>query len=159
VPGNHEYYAGIDQAVEFTRKAGFIVLRDQSVTLPEGIMISGIDDLTYQQLNKPPPQPVELKLLQPASGQHFQFLLKHRPIITAATDGQFDLQLSGHVHKGQLFPFNLLVQLKFPIPCGTTVTKQHSLIHVSRGTGTWGPPMRLLAPPEVTVIDIVSTPP
>jgi predicted MPP superfamily phosphohydrolase len=65
--------------------------------------------------------------------------------------------LSGHVHKGQLFPFNLLVRLHFPIPCGTTTTKNGTVIHVSRGSGTWGPPMRLFASPEVTVIDVVSS--
>ena len=48
--------------------------------------------------------------------------------------------------------------MKFPIPCGTTSASNGSLIHVSRGSGTWGPPMRLFAPPEVTVIDIISSP-
>jgi predicted MPP superfamily phosphohydrolase len=85
----------------------------------------------------------------------FHLLLKHRPQIPAGSDGRFDLQLSGHVHKGQIFPFYQLVRLQYPIPCGTSATPGHSLIHISRGSGTWGPPMRLLAPPEVTVIDIV----
>jgi predicted MPP superfamily phosphohydrolase len=49
----------------------------------------------------------------------------------------------------------MLVHLQYPIPCGTTGTRGHSLIHVSRGTGTWGPPIRFLAPPEVTVIDLL----
>jgi predicted MPP superfamily phosphohydrolase len=83
-------------------------------------------------------------------------LLKHRPLVAATGSEHFDLQLSGHVHKGQIFPFNLLVRLNFPIPCGTTTLADNSKIHVSRGSGTWGPPMRLFAPPEVTVIDIVN---
>jgi predicted MPP superfamily phosphohydrolase len=102
--------------------------------------------------------PPETGLLRSVPTQRFQLLLKHRPEIPAQSDGLFDLQLSGHVHKGQIFPFNFLVRLKFPIPCGTTVTQHHSSIHVSRGSGTWGPPMRLLAPPEVTVIDIIAAP-
>jgi uncharacterized protein len=157
VTGNHEYYAGLDQALEFTREAGFTVLRNQSVTLPGGITISGVDDSAGQRMGLPITTPPESELLRSVPAQRFQLLLKHRPEIPATSDGHFDLQLSGHVHKGQIFPFNLLVRLKFPIPCGTTVTQHNSTIHVSRGSGTWGPPMRLFAPPEVTVIDIVST--
>lgn len=155
VTGNHEYYAGLDQALEFTRKAGFTVLRNQSITLPNGITVCGIDDSARQRMGLPPATPTESELLRSLPIQNFQLLLKHRPVIPATSDGLFDLQLSGHVHKGQIFPFNLLVRLEFPIPCGTTTTQHHSMIHVSRGSGTWGPPMRLLAPPEVTVIDII----
>lgn len=157
VTGNHEYYAGLDQALEFTRKAGFTVLRNQSITLPDGITISGVDDPAGQRMGMPAASPPESVLVKSAPPRQFRLLLKHRPLISATSDGHFDLQLSGHVHKGQIFPFNLLVRLRFPIPCGTTVTEHNSTIHVSRGSGTWGPPMRLLAPPEVTVIDIVPT--
>jgi len=159
VTGNHEFYAGIDQALEFTRKAGFTVLRNQAISLPEGITICGIDDPARRGTGAPPATQSESELLRSPPAQHFRLLLKHRPVIPAASDGLFDLQLSGHVHRGQIFPFYLLVLLQFPIPCGTTVTQHHSTIHVSRGSGTWGPPMRLLAPPEVTVIDIVSAQP
>jgi predicted MPP superfamily phosphohydrolase len=155
VTGNHEYYAGLDQALKLTSKAGFTVLRNQSIALPNGITISGIDDPAGQRMGEPVATPLESELMQSVPTQRFQILLKHRPIISETSDGHFDLQLSGHVHKGQIFPFNLLVRLKFPIPCGTTMTQQHSMIHVSRGSGTWGPPMRLLAPPEVTVVDII----
>ena len=155
VSGNHEYYAGLDQALAFTRKAGFTVLRNQSITLPNGITICGIDDPARQRMGLPPARVPESEVLRAAPTQNFQILLKHRPVIPAASDGLFDLQLSGHVHQGQIFPFNMLVRLQFPIPCGTTISQQHSTIHVSRGSGTWGPPMRLLAPPEITVIDIV----
>lgn len=159
VNGNHEFYAGLDQAQEFTRKAGFTVLRNQSITLPNGIAISGIDDPAGQRMGLPVISPTETELLRSVPAHQFQLLLKHRPEIPAASDGHFDLQLSGHVHKGQIFPFNLLVRLKFPIPCGTTTTQQLSKIHVSRGSGTWGPPMRLFAPPEVTIIDIIPATP
>jgi hypothetical protein len=157
VTGNHEYYAGLDQALEFTRKAGFTMLRNQSVTLPAGITISGVDDPAGRGRGLPAVAPSELQILSFLSPQQFQLLLKHRPLIAESGTSHFDLQLSGHVHKGQIFPFNLLVRMKFPIPCGTTTTRNGSTIHVSRGSGTWGPPMRLFAPPEVTVIDIIST--
>ena len=157
VTGNHEYYAGLDQALEFTRKAGFTVLRDQSAALPGGITISGVDDTAGQHRGSPAVTTPETELLRSLPPQHFHLLLKHRPLVADTGNSHFDLQLSGHVHKGQIFPFNLLVSLRFPIPCGTTRAANGSCIHVSRGSGTWGPPMRLLAPPEVTVIDIIST--
>jgi len=159
VTGNHEYYAGLQQALEFTRKAGFSVLREQSVVLPAGITISGVDDSTGQRRDLPPVPPPESSLLHALSSGQFKLLLKHRPLVAETGNDHFDLQLSGHVHNGQIFPFNLLVRLLFPIPCGTTKADNGSTIHVSRGSGTWGPPMRLLAPPEVTVIDIISQSP
>jgi predicted MPP superfamily phosphohydrolase len=157
VTGNHEFYAGLDQALEFTRNSGFTLLRNQSVALPEGITISGVDDIAGRRGLPKGPQP-EPDILRTLSPGQFNLLLKHRPLVVDSGSGNFDLQLSGHVHKGQLFPFNLLVRMKFPIPCGTTSAANGSLIHVSRGSGTWGPPMRLFAPPEVTVIDIINSP-
>jgi len=155
VTGNHEFYAGLNQALSFTRTAGFTVLRNQAVPLPNGITVCGIDDPAVSH-NETASTPLsEQALLESVPGNRFCLLLKHRPTVPAASDGRFDLQLSGHVHKGQIFPFNLLVRLLFPIPCGTTATPKNSLIHVSRGSGTWGPPLRFLAPPEVTVIDII----
>lgn len=154
VTGNHESYAGIEQALAFTTAAGFTVLRNQSVLLPSGIIISGIDDQTLFG-GKVKEQIAEKGLLETVSKGAFHILLKHRPEVPITSDGLFDLQLSGHVHGGQIFPFNFLVMLKYPIPCGTTTTVAGSSIHVSRGTGTWGPPMRLFVPPEVTVIDVV----
>lgn len=155
VIGNHEVYAGLAQAVEFSRSAGFTVLRNQSVTLDSGLTISGIDDRAAKQHT--PAKPItETELLKNVPNNSFHLLLKHRPEILQESDGKFDLQLSGHVHKGQIFPFNFLVKLKHPIPCGTSTTTGGSRIYVSRGTGTWGPPMRLFAPPEITIIDIIA---
>jgi predicted MPP superfamily phosphohydrolase len=155
VAGNHEFYAGIGPSLDFTRAAGFTVLRNQSIQLPEGITISGIDDLRGDGKGGTSASAAELELLKNIPADRFHLLLKHRPVVPVSSDGKFDLQLSGHVHKGQIFPFNLLVRMQFPIPCGTTLTSSNSQIHVSRGTGTWGPPMRLLAPPEITIIDIM----
>jgi len=156
VTGNHEYYAGLDQALAFTRKAGFTILRNTSAATADGITISGVDDSSGQRQDSAPTPPPELEILRSLPPGQFQLLLKHRPLVAASGSRHFDLQLSGHVHKGQLFPFNLLVRTQFPIPCGTTRITDGSSIHVSRGSGTWGPPMRLFAPPEVTVIDVVN---
>ncbi len=154
VIGNHEVYAGLPQSVDFSRTAGFTMLRNQSIALPGGITITGVDDRAVNPKSRALPG-AETALLNAVPRDSFHLLLKHRPEVMPESDGRFDLQLSGHVHGGQIFPFNLLVRLRHPIPCGTTTTPAGSRIHVSRGTGTWGPPMRLFAPPEVTVIDIV----
>lgn len=155
VIGNHEVYAGLSQAISFSHAAGFTLLRNKSVQPMKGLTISGVDDYavnskTHVDCN------TEEALFNLVSNSSFNLLLKHRPDIVPESDGRFNLQLSGHVHGGQIFPFNFLVRLKYPIPCGTTTTPSGSYIHVSRGTGTWGPPMRLFAPPEITIIDVVS---
>lgn len=155
VTGNHEAYAGLPQALAFTRAAGFTILRNQSVTLKNGITILGVDDSAVNPGGITDTKS-EAALLSAVPHNSFHILLKHRPDILPESDGLFDMQLSGHTHGGQIFPFNFLVRLRYPLLCGTTVTKAGSCIHVSRGTGTWGPPMRLFAPPEITVIDIVS---
>lgn len=157
VIGNHEVYAGQSQSIGFTQAAGFTLIRNQSTKLPNGITITGIDDQAV--LGKKHADPaIERALLKAVSTDSFHLLLKHRPEILPESDGHFDLQLSGHVHGGQIFPFNFLVRLKHPIPCGMTTTKSGSNLYISRGTGTWGPPMRLFAPPEITIIDIISRP-
>lgn len=85
----------------------------------------------------------------------FVLLLKHRPLVDKGALGLFDLQLSGHVHKGQIFPFSIITALYYPTQAGFANLPRGSELYVSRGTGTWGPPIRFLAPPEVTVIDLV----
>lgn len=157
VTGNHDFYAGINQALDFTRNAGFRILRNETVTLPTGVSITGVDDPAGRAMGLSPKLPGEKALLEAVPKGNYRVLLKHRPVLEAERDNRFDLQLSGHVHKGQIFPFNLLVRLQFPIPTGTTPLPGGSMIHVSRGTGTWGPPMRLFAPPEITVIDLIRT--
>ena len=154
VTGNHEVYAGLSQALAFTSAAGFMTLQNTTVQVADSISITGIDDKAADGRTKNS-RTSETALLAASPQNRFRLLLKHRPEISATSDGRFDLQLSGHVHGGQLFPFNYLVRLKYPLPCGTTTTKAGSLVHISRGTGTWGPPMRLFAPPEITIIDVV----
>jgi len=157
VTGNHEFYAGLNHALDFTHKAGFTILRDRCVSLGQGLSICGVDDAAGRGTRQREGTPPEKDMLDTLPPRQLTVLLKHRPLVTGSPGRQYDLQLSGHVHKGQLFPFNLLVRLKFPIPAGTSSLEGGATIHVSRGSGTWGPPMRLFAPPEVTVIDIRNT--
>ena len=86
--------------------------------------------------------------------ENYRLFLKHQPIVEKQSVGLFDLQLSGHTHGGQIFPFNLFTWLSFRMNPGQMNTSNGSKVYVSRGSGTWGPPVRFLSPPEVTVIEI-----
>lgn len=152
--GNHEYYVGIDESEKFMRDAGFNVLKNENFELGGLLNITGVDD-SRKKSDRVANALIEGRLLETAPKGAFRLLLKHRPVIEQSSAGKFDLQLSGHVHKGQIFPFNLLTWLSFPVRAGLTTMKSGSQLYVSRGTGVWGPPIRFLAPPEITVIDLV----
>mgnify|MGYP001438228129 CR=1 FL=1 len=154
VLGNHEYYAGIVESEKFMRTAGFKILKNQTFELGGLINITGVDD-SRNKAAQSSNAIIESELLKHAAKSEFKLLLKHRPIVEKSSEGSFDLQLSGHVHKGQIFPFNLLTWLSFPVRTGLTVMGNGSSLYVSRGTGVWGPPIRFLAPPEITVIDLI----
>lgn len=154
VIGNHEIYAGLGQAVGFTERAGFKMLRNESLTAGGFINIVGVDDPAIERIPDSRPAP-EKALLSNTRPDKFTLLLKHRPDINQESVGLFDLQLSGHVHKGQIFPFNLLTHLYYPINTGYSLHPKNTALYVSRGTGTWGPPIRFLAPPEISVIELI----
>lgn len=153
IVGNHEYYAGVEKPIEFMKKAGFKVLINENYEPGDIICITGVDD-SRDKMQQAANNLLEKDLLQRA-GNKFRLLLKHRPVLAAESAGKFDLQLSGHVHKGQIFPFNFLTWLSFPVKTGLTLLDKGHYLYVSRGTGVWGPPIRFLAPPEVTVIDLI----
>jgi hypothetical protein len=86
-------------------------------------------------------------------------LLVHQPIVVEqAADHGVDLQLSGHTHGGQLAPFNLLVRLQQPVVAGLARVRR-TWVYVSRGVGFWGPPVRVGAPPEITILTLRATTP
>ena len=153
VTGNHESYAGLKQSENFMRRAGFKVLRGEEVTIPDLICIAGVDDPAVHRAGTSA-SAEERELVDRLAGRTFTILLKHRPVVARETQGHIDLQLSGHVHKGQIFPFNLATYLFYPVKAGLTMLHRHTGLYVSRGTGTWGPPIRFLAPPEITVFEL-----
>ena len=153
ITGNHEYFAGIEKSIAFTKECGFRVLRNEAVTAGP-ITVIGVNDRTGVRLGLE--RPVDEKtLFTGVPRDKFILLLKHQPLIDTASLGLFDLQISGHTHKGQIFPFTLLTLLTYPLNAGDYSLGKGSLLHVSRGTGTWGPPIRFLSPPEVTIYEIV----
>lgn len=156
VTGNHEFYAGLDYAVDLTEKGGFVMLRGRGVTIAGLLNIAGVDDPAgkYSGLGLYVP---EKEILSALPRKYFTVLLKHQPQVDQGALGLFDLQLSGHTHNGQIFPFNFAVRRFFPLVTGTIRLLDHAWLHVSRGSGTWGPPIRFLSPPEVTVIDLMNS--
>ena len=154
VTGNHEFYAGMDRSLEFTMQAGFHVLRGEATTVAGLINIAGVDDPVVRGYGRSGEVP-EKELLTGLQRDKFTLFLKHRPDVEKSAVGLFDLQLSGHAHKGQIFPWTLLVRLVHPQLAGLYDLGSGSSLYVSRGSGTWGPPIRFLAPPEVTIIDLV----
>lgn len=150
--GNHEYYAGLKRSIEFTKSAGFEVLRDE-VRQVAGVSIFGADDITAARLGLQKDHRAFDELLSSNNNRGFVLLLKHQPFVNEKEN--FNLQLSGHTHGGQIFPFRLITWLLYPKNYGYYGLGQNKLLYVSRGTGTWGPPVRIFAPPEITVIDII----
>jgi predicted MPP superfamily phosphohydrolase len=155
VTGNHEFYAGLNQSLAFTELAGFSILRNRGMQIVDGLNIAGVDDPTAKRFGMDP-LISEKDMLNTLDQKNYTLLLKHRPVVEPGSPGLFDLQLSGHTHKGQIFPFNIITWLYFPIHWGCLNPVDHCYLYVSRGSGTWGPPIRFLSPPEVTLIELTA---
>ncbi|HOW83436.1 MAG TPA: metallophosphoesterase, partial [Spirochaetota bacterium] len=154
VTGNHEFYSGMEYSENFTKRAGFTLLRNEWAMTGSGIVIAGVDDPAGEHSGIRPDR-TEAEMLSSAQRGPYVILLKHQPKVARENTRLFDLQLSGHTHGGQIFPFTALVRIAFPFICGMYHIDEGTDLYVSRGTGTWGPPIRFLAPPEITVIDLV----
>ncbi len=152
VTGNHEYYVGLEHSLAFMRNAGFTMLRGESARVG-GIVLAGVDDPSVtQSLQQANAQ--ESSALASAAGDAFVVLLKHQPRVNEGSP--FDLQISGHIHGGQIFPFVYFTRLAYKFRTGLTELADGRKLYVSRGAGTWGPPIRLFAPPEIALITIKS---
>lgn len=154
VLGNHEFYTGVADAVALHQRAGFALLRGSGVAVSDALFIYGVDDPTGRFLGLAD-NTSEARLPPHGPRSGFVILLKHQPRIDAFSVDRFDLQLSGHTHGGQVFPFHLVAHLVYPLTCGRFDIGERSHLYVSRGAGTWGPPLRFLAPPEIALITLV----
>jgi len=135
---------GINESKKFNDDAGFKLLRNETVVVHDIINLMSVDD---------PASPEKLDMPKPIQNSYYTVLLKHQPRINPKSIGLFDLQLSGHTHGGQIFPLHPFVKLIFPYFRGFYSNDRFKL-NVSYGTGTWGPPVRFLAPPEITMIEL-----
>ena len=162
VMGNHEYVWDINTSIQIMEDSGIRVLRDQWAVLDDAILVVGRDDFSKQRFIGEPRADLE-DILSTIPSQYRALpliLLDHQPhhLETAQKAGAI-LQLSGHTHNGQIFPFNFIGALLYENQFGLS---QRGLTHyyVSAGAGTWGPPVRNTARPEVVLVRIqfVSSP-
>jgi len=157
VTGNHEYYSGVDEWLAFLPTLGIRVLVNEHVTIghPGGFDLAGVEDLASRGFDGHAPDLPRALLGRDSS--RALVLLAHQPkAIHEAERLGVDLQLSGHTHGGQLFPWKYLVGLDQPYVAGL---HEHgrAKVYVSCGTGYWGPPMRVGAPAEITELELVAT--
>jgi predicted MPP superfamily phosphohydrolase len=158
VTGNHEYYSGVIEWIEEVKRLGFTVLLNEHLVISRGqarMVLAGVTDYrggNFLTSHRSDPQ----KALNGAPPADVKILLAHQPknIFDAAKAG-YDLQISGHTHGGQFFPWNLLVGFSQPYVSGLH-THQNTRIYVSRGTGYWGPPLRVGSPSEITLIKLIA---
>jgi hypothetical protein len=158
VTGNHEYYSGARAWIEELRRLGLHVLLNEHVVLEhegELIVIAGVTDYSAGHFDAGQRSDPQGAIAGAPHDAAVKVLLAHQPrsAFAAASVG-YDLQLSGHTHGGQFFPWNLFVRLQQPFTAGL-----HRLgdlwVYISRGTGYWGPPKRLWAPSEITELRLV----
>ncbi len=156
VTGNHEFYVGIEKTIAAHEKTGFELLRGRHVNIDNRLILAGVDDPAGSRrlgLRSFTDEAVAL----PERGEDGPpvIFLKHQPVVRPESVGRYDLQLSGHIHGGQVWPFRWFVALKYDYGVGTHKMPDGSHLLVSPGTGSWGAPMRLGSPPKVVLIRLV----
>jgi predicted MPP superfamily phosphohydrolase len=157
--GNHEYFHGVADNVAYVKTLGITPLLNTHVVIGEGVKqfnLIGINDLSGARAGEYPPD--IMAAYQGVDESKPCIVLAHQPkTITQLDAHRCDLMLSGHTHGGQIFPFGFLVMTAQPYIAGLHMHAPHRHIFVSRGTGYWGPPIRFLAPSEISQIVITST--
>lgn len=156
IVGNHEYYQGIAQSIDFIEKAGFKILRGEMVSLDNWLTLVGLDDDACKIFKACKGPLNEVELLKKTPSSHFKIILKHKPKLNLEAIGNFDLMLSGHTHGGLYYPFGKWIITKFfKFSYGINYLGNGSYIVVSKGIGTGFAPMRFLTPPDVIIIEIL----
>ncbi|MFE2747756.1 metallophosphoesterase [Streptomyces scopuliridis] len=152
VTGNHEYFSGADAWVDHVRELGLRPLENERVEIP-GFDLAGVNDVAGESEGAGPDF---AKALDDRDRARASVLLAHQPVvIDDAVRHGVDLQLSGHTHGGQLWPGNLLAGLANPTVAGLERYGDTQL-YVSRGAGAWGPPVRVGAPSDITLVELAS---
>jgi predicted MPP superfamily phosphohydrolase len=156
VTGNHEYYSGAHDWIREFQRLGLNVLLNQHTVIRRGacaMTVAGVTDYSAGAFD-PEHRSDPMLAIADAPDTSFKLLLAHQPRSAhAAARAGFHLQLSGHTHGGQFLPWNFFVRLQQPFVAG--LQRVGSLqVYISRGTGYWGPPMRLGAPSEITLLHL-----
>ncbi len=156
VTGNHEYYSGVEAWLAELLRMGIRVLRNEHVVLGQGdakFVLAGVDDASAHSFGNGHGADVE-RALRGRPAEAAVVLLAHQPkTVRQAQQHGVDLQLSGHTHAGQIWPFSYLVRLDQPFVRGLHRTAD-TQIYVSAGPGYWGPPLRVGTQAEITRIEI-----
>jgi len=160
VTGNHEYYSGAHAWIAELRRLDITVLLNEHVVLRHDgseMVVAGVTDHSAHHFDERHRSDPRLALDGSPPDAAMRLLLAHQPrSATAAADAGFHLQLSGHTHGGQFWPWNHFVRLQQPFTAGLH-RLQDLWIYTSRGTGYWGPPKRFGAPSEITRLRLIRT--
>ena len=158
VTGNHEYFGEAEGWLDHMRELGWEPLHNRHVVVERDgarLVVAGVDDATAASSGKPGHEADHAAALAGADPTLPVLLLAHQPKqVGAAVEHGVDLQLSGHTHGGQIWPFHLLVRLDQPTLRGLTRHGDRTQLYTSRGTGFWGPPLRVFAPSEITLLTL-----
>lgn len=156
IVGNHEYFHGIEEIIAYVKSLGIRVLENENLYIGEkgeGFNLAGVYDMFGYRIEHHQPD-IDLAL-QGTDKESPTILLAHQPRFVEEADGKVDLILSGHTHGGQLYPFKALVRLQQPYVSGLHRHSDKTQVYVNKGTGFWGPPMRLGASSEITHIKLI----
>ncbi|BBZ26047.1 metallophosphoesterase [Mycolicibacterium madagascariense] len=158
VTGNHEYFSEAQSWLDYMTGIGWNALHNAHVVVERGgdrLIVAGVDDATARGSGTAGHGADLPKALADADPELPILLLAHQPKqIPAAVRAGVDLQISGHTHGGQIWPFNVLVRLDQPVVHGLSRHGERTQLYTSRGTGFWGPPFRVFAPSEITVLTL-----
>ena len=152
ISGNHEFYTGYFDCIDFIEKNGFEFIDGRVVEVGRNIAVGGVMDRSAEQADVFYHE--DSKVLKQFKNEKFNIYLKHRPELEDGDSAHFDLMLSGHTHGGQIFPFVILVKIFGRYLSGPYELENGAKLYVSRGTGSWGPPVRFGATPEITLIEL-----
>ncbi len=143
ITGNHEYIGGVEKACKYIGDHGVKILRDSTAFIDGSFYVVGREDLSARK-RKPLSE-----LMENVDKKFPVILMDHQPFhLEEAEENGVDLQLSGHTHYGQMWPFNYITKMVYEMAYGYKV-KGNTNIYVSSGVGTWGPPIRVVADPEI----------
>ncbi len=143
ITGNHEYIGGVEKACKYITEHGVKMLRDSTVFVDSSFYVVGREDRSARK-RKPLSE-----LMENVDRKYPVILMDHQPFrLEEAEENGVDLQLSGHTHYGQMWPFNYITDMVYELAYGYLV-KGSTHIYVSSGVGTWGPPLRIVANPEI----------
>lgn len=155
VTGNHEYYSGADAWIAHLGGLGIRVLRNERVSIGDAFDLAGVDDASAHGMLQGHGQDVS-RALAGRDPSRAVVLLAHQPkALKDALRHDVDLQISGHVHGGQMIPFNWIARLDQPVIAGLRLIER-TWVYVSTGTGYWGPPMRVGPAAELTRIELAA---